>query len=139
MNSECRIRPEALDAYFHRMLNEAQHREMSAHLLTCASCNKTLSALEAETYLIGKGPRNVEIPVMSMSAADLVARYAGTRAPDATTVELPAEYESGQKLQPAAALEINKGARAPAAPKSRLTLIRWIASSAADTVGRRNA
>lgn len=85
--SHCRIRPEALDAYFHGMLNEAQHRELSAHLLTCAACNQAVAALEAEAYTIGKGLRDVSVPAMSVSARDLVAKYAGTRTPDATTIE----------------------------------------------------
>ncbi len=85
--SQCRIRPEALDAYFHGMLNEAQQREISAHLLTCAACNKAVSALEAEAYTVGKGLRDIPVPAMSISAKDLVARYAGTRTPDATTIE----------------------------------------------------
>ena len=137
MSSECRIRPEALDAYFHGMLNDAQHREMSAHLLTCPACNRTLSALEAETYIIGKGLRNVEIPAMSMSAAELVARYAGTRAPDATTVELPveqSEYDEAPKKHAVALMDAAKQAKPP-----RLKLVRWIAASAADSMGRRNA
>ena len=85
--SQCRIRPEALDAYFHGMLNEAQHRELSAHLLTCAACNKAVAALEAEAYTVGKGLRDISVPPMSVAARDLVARYAGTRTPDATTIE----------------------------------------------------
>jgi outer membrane protein assembly factor BamB len=79
MQSNCRMRVEALDAYLHGMLNETQQREITAHLLICAECNKTLSTIEAETYTIGKALRTIPTPAMSVSAGDLVARYAGTR------------------------------------------------------------
>ena len=79
MQSNCRMRVEALDAYLHGMLNETQQREITAHLLICAECNKTLSAIEAETYTIGKALRAVPTPAMSVSPADLVTRYAGTK------------------------------------------------------------
>jgi outer membrane protein assembly factor BamB len=76
MAENCKIRTEALDAYLHGMLNEAQQRELNAHLLVCPQCNRTLSALEAETYTLSKGLRDVPAPPMNVSAADLVAQYA---------------------------------------------------------------
>jgi outer membrane protein assembly factor BamB/anti-sigma factor RsiW len=87
MSDSCKVRAEALDAYLHGMLNDAQQRELNAHLLVCPQCNRTLSALEAETYLLGKGLRNVPAPAMTVSAADLVVRHAGRLSPNGT-VEL---------------------------------------------------
>lgn len=87
MAANCKVRAEALDAYLHGMLNEAQQRELNAHLLVCPECNRALSALEAETYTLGKGLRNVPAPAMSVSAADLVVRFAGSQSPGGT-VEL---------------------------------------------------
>ena len=83
MSSNCRMRLEALDAYLHGMLNETQQREITAHLLVCPECNKNLSTLEAETYTISKGLRNIPTPPMSVSARSLVARYADTKPGDA--------------------------------------------------------
>ena len=106
-SSNCRMRLEALDAYLHGMLNETQQREITAHLLVCPECNKTLSALEAETYTISKGLRNVPTPPMSVSARDLVSKYSDAK--PATAPSPYASMESSQTMQPAAASTVKPG------------------------------
>ena len=57
MSDSCKVRVEALDAYLHGMLNDAQQRELNAHLLVCPQCNRTLSALEAEIARLEGAPK----------------------------------------------------------------------------------